>query len=178
LAISNLTTKARDEILRSLGVRNNRLNVVIRELAQSDEPAHAHLGIAYLEDGNKINIINGAEHLNQARDVVIFSAMELRGGGVHLAARLQDDTKYDYKSLIETVIAARRGYMHDDFTIYYNALRDVLIDLLGLPDYSSWQENDFAMLFGSTVESYLSIATPWDGYLDATQGLGASQFTN
>ena len=169
--IENLTTKNRDEILRRSGVESHLLKVHIQEKVQSDDPMHQHFGTASLTNGLKLHVTGASAHVGEEHEVVIFYATELRGQArYHLVARILEHTKYDVKSVLETYIKTKRHYHHEDFAIYYNALLNTLQSLFGVRVTDSapgWKAGALAMLFQSTADSYLSISTPWTGFLEA-----------
>ncbi len=76
------------------------------------------------------------------------------------------DKQYDFKTLVQTYIETQRKYhFHDDFKDYYSSLLHKLEEIFQIklssrdcPDTALW------MLFAATVSSYLSIASPYDGF--------------
>jgi hypothetical protein len=75
------------------------------------------------------------------------------------------DQEYDYKSLIEAYIAAKRkGFLHEDFKVFYTTRLAKLEEAFGLrfddANKALW------MFFDATVRSYYGVYHPSEGFLD------------
>lgn len=78
-------------------------------------------------------------------------------------------SSYDYRKLIQTYIQSRRNdHIHPDFKNYYTGLLTQLEQLFEV-DFSSPPSSQHAlwMLFRATIDSYLSLRTPWSHFLEA-----------
>ena len=76
---------------------------------------------------------------------------------------------YDYRELIQTYIQTQRNdHRHPDFKNYYTELLTQLEQLFEV-DFSSPPSSQRAlwMLFRATIDSYLSLRTPWNRFLEA-----------
>ncbi len=160
--LQNLTTKARNEDLRKLGLPN-RVTVTL-EYFEPEIPSQAHLAVAHLPDGRPVMVLNGAEYVGQEHEVV-FTSVSLFPS-VHLCARIPAKTTYDYRSLVEAITAARKSYDHQDFNDYYTALAKCLRKVLGLRLES--EERNLELLLDSTFSSLRAIRHPLSGWLEAT----------
>jgi hypothetical protein len=97
-----------------------------------------------------------------------------------------NNRQYTYKELIEAYINAERDdYIHEDFKNYYVGLFKKLTELFGIrfrmeelgnfPDDEFWpgvSKGAALMVFQSTVRSYLSITTPFAGFIEFGLGVG------
>ncbi len=93
-----------------------------------------------------------------------------------------NEKQYTYKELIEAYIAAKRQDVPDAFKTSYTARLTTLQDLFGIhftpddvrvPPPPEIATVSILWLFDLTVESYLVIRTPWDGFIEG--GLGVSE---
>ena len=91
------------------------------------------------------------------------------------------DKVYDYKALIEAYINANyKNYVHQDFYDYYKELFEKLTEVFGITLHhtdsqlrggDSAQKANALMLFNATARRYVTIGTPWDGFLEGSHRL-------
>lgn len=78
---------------------------------------------------------------------------------------------YDHRALIDVYIQTRHsGRVDEDWAKYYTGLLGALETLFGLrlsQDVLTFNQRVLWGLFQSTIDSYLSLGTPWDVYLEA-----------
>lgn len=151
--------------MQKLGLESRFTARIHKPEVDSPHSEHGHRGFVYLADDIQIIVKNGVNRIGEEHEIVIDHARLYSSGGAHLIGRIVEDTRYDFKSVIETEIALQRRHLHNDFTIYYQALLNKLKELLDVPPTPS---TSFHMLFQSTMRSYLSLRTPWSDYQDAT----------
>jgi hypothetical protein len=160
----NETTKNRNEALKKLGLESAWIKLTIQE-----QPERDNFGLAYLPDGSKVSVRGGGEHRGEEIEVIIDSIWE--SDQVHsIGARTPDFKKYDYKALVQTYVESiRKDHLHEDFNAYFRALLKVLESIfeveVAFDDLSGWMRGVW-MLFNATINSYLSIRTPWSGFLE------------
>jgi hypothetical protein len=82
---------------------------------------------------------------------------------------MDDGASYDYRELIQTYIQTQRNdRRHPAFKNYYTGLLTQLEQMFEV-DFASPPSSQLALwrLFRTTVASYLSLRTPWSGFLEA-----------
>jgi hypothetical protein len=75
---------------------------------------------------------------------------------------------YGYQDLIRVYIETQRKDSHPDFKNYYTGLLTHLEQLFEINFASPPStQRALSMLFRTTIDSYLSLRTPWSGFLEA-----------
>ena len=81
---------------------------------------------------------------------------------------MDSSASYGYRELIQTYIQTQRNnHIHPDFKNHYSGLLTQLEQLFEV-DFASPPSSGLALwiLFQATIASYLSLRTPWSGFLE------------